>query len=131
MAETTSSAKRINQAKDAAHTLSSQLHSPFIFSLLQGPPLLTKQAAEQLRKCSKAVLDLARLLQDADAAVAGQLLDAVLRQHAVRSAGTLVAWVQKQPEQLFEFQAVDNDNSAPIEPAIIWWNAVILIRVHL
>jgi hypothetical protein len=93
--------RRVKQAEDAARKLASEISVPAMTKVLQQPPsLLTRQQEGLLLNSLHTLKKLDAAVLAAGTADTVQLLDAVLRQQAAQSVGTLVVWAQQQPEQL-------------------------------
>jgi hypothetical protein len=75
--------------------------------LQQMPSTINRKQEEQLFNCIRVVYALNDALEKAGAAETVRLLDALLQQHAARSAGTLIAWAQQEPEQLISITAIE------------------------
>jgi hypothetical protein len=93
-------ARRIKQAEEVGRRLKALLSSCSISQLLQRTPpaALTAEQEAHLSGC----FDLISLLSDdLDGAteLTTQLVDAMLKQQVASCVGSLVAWVQQQPEQ--------------------------------
>jgi hypothetical protein len=101
-------ARRIKQAEGIARELHKLLSSSPLFQLLQRTPpaALTAQLDVRLLHCGSLLEQMAAALKAVEAAVELRLLEALLQQQAVRSAGTLIAWVQQRREQLLAVESV-------------------------
>jgi hypothetical protein len=114
-------ARRIKQAEELAVRLRVLLSGSTMSQLLQHPPpaALTAEQEAQLLSCSNLMSQLTTALDEASS-LSTQLIDAVLKQQAAYHVGSLVAWVQQQPEQqLSELRVVAAAwlmDSAPVAP---------------
>jgi hypothetical protein len=100
-------ARRLKQAEEAARKLKALLNSPILSQLLQRTPptaLAAEQEAQQTR-CYTVISQLAAAVQEAPS-LKMQLVDAMLKQQVACSVGSLVTWVQQQPEQQLVLRAV-------------------------
>jgi hypothetical protein len=90
----------MKQAEEGACRLKALLGSTFMSQLLQrGPPAaLTAEQEAQLSRCCTVIDQLQVALTEAPS-LKLQLTDAMLKQQAACSVGSLVAWVQQEPEQ--------------------------------
>jgi hypothetical protein len=93
-------ARRLRQAEDVARKMKVLLSSPIISQLLQHSPpaALTAEQEAQLSCCCDVINQLAGALNEAPS-LRLRLVDAMLKQQAGCSIGSVVAWVQQQPEQ--------------------------------
>jgi hypothetical protein len=95
---------RVRKAEDAARKLTDQLRSPVMLGMLQHAPPVgfpDRQQAVQLPSIWTLQSQLVAALKETGSAETVQVLSALLRQQAARSVGTLVAWAQQQPDQLY------------------------------
>jgi hypothetical protein len=102
-------ARRIKHAEGIDRELHKHLSSSPLSELLQRTPpaALTAQQDVRLLHCGSLLEQMAAAFETADeAAVDLRLLEALLQQQAMRSAGTLIAWVQQRPEQLLAVKSV-------------------------
>jgi hypothetical protein len=101
-------ARRIKQAEGLARELHKLLSNTTLSQLLQRTrsASLTAEQEALLVDCGSLLDQMAVALQEDEAALDLRLLEAMLQQQAVQSAGTLVAWVQLQPEQLLSVKSV-------------------------
>jgi hypothetical protein len=112
-------ARRIKQAEEAARKLKALLASSILSQLLQRTPpaALTAQQQAQLTSCCDVISQLDAAFQGASS-LNLQLVDAMLRQQVACSIGSLVTWVQQQPEQqlldLIAAAFVSHQGSAPV-----------------
>jgi hypothetical protein len=93
-------ARRIKQAEELGRSLKALLSGSIISQLLQRTPpaALTAEQEAHLSRC----FDLISLLSDdveGATALTTQLVDAMLKQQVASCIGSLVTWVQQQPEQ--------------------------------
>jgi hypothetical protein len=93
-------AQRVKQAEEDARRLKSLLSSSFMSQLLQRAPpaALTAEQEAQLSRCCNVIDQLQAALTEAPS-LKLQLTDAMLKQQAACSVGSLLAWVQQEPEQ--------------------------------
>jgi hypothetical protein len=90
------------QALDAAQALQQLLATPSFSHLLQQPPptQLTAGQAAVMATCSASLKQLELGLASNGTAPTQQLLHALLNVKAVHKVGTLLAWLQQQPQPL-------------------------------
>jgi hypothetical protein len=111
-------AQRIKQAEEIARSLKSLLGGSVMSQLLQRTPprpaAFTAEQEAQLLRCCNAISQLEAALRETTSPRV-QLVDALLKQQVACSIGSLVAWVQQQPEQqLSEMRAgTGHQGSAP------------------
>jgi hypothetical protein len=128
-------AQRVKQAEEAARRLKALLGSSTMAQLLQRTPpaALTAEQKAQLSRCCDVISQLAAAVKDAPS-LRMQVLDAMLKQEAACSAGSLLTWVQQQPEQqLLDVTAVAiAGHQAPAAGAVRGTTAAIWVTsVHL
>jgi hypothetical protein len=116
------------------------VQSPAALKLLQQPPPGAAPTVEQRDLIGQTNMLLSTIaeqcnLQDtATAAATGRMLGVLLRQQAARSAGTLVAWLQQQPEQLQisllqqELDEADETKPAIITTANVWMSGLMCLN---
>jgi hypothetical protein len=97
------------------------------------PAALTAEQEAQLFLCCNLINQLAAALEEAPS-LKMQLVDAMLKQQVACNVGSLVTWVQQQPEQQLVVTAVvGNQGSAPVTctggstTGIVWTAAVHLL----
>jgi hypothetical protein len=99
----------MKQAEDVGRRLRALVSSSIVSQLLQRTPptALTAQQVAELSSCCDVVSHLQAALLEAPS-LQTQLVDATLKQQVACSVGTLITWVQQQPEQqLLDSGAVD------------------------
>jgi hypothetical protein len=101
------------------------MSSSTLSQLLQRTPpaSLTAEHEAHLLNCGSLFDLMVVALEAEEGAVQLRLLEAVLQQQAVRSAGTLVAWVQQQPEQLLTVNSVTSFTAATGSSALRCWTS--------
>jgi hypothetical protein len=132
-------AQRIKQAEEVARRLKALLSSSILSQLLQHAPpaALTAEQDAQLPRCCSVICQLETSLHEAPS-LKLQLVDAVLKQQAACSIGSLFTWVQQQPEQqlsdLGAITVAGHQGSAAVTlaagrpPASIWTACVNLLH---
>jgi hypothetical protein len=101
-------AQRIKQAEEVARRLKALLSGSIMSQLLQRtlPAALTAEQVAQLSSCWN-VIDQLQAALDKAPALRLQLEDALLKQQVACNIGSLVTWVQQQPQQqLLDVRAV-------------------------
>jgi hypothetical protein len=124
-------ARRIEQAEGFACELRELLSRSTLSQLLQrttSAPLTAEEDA-LLYDCG-CLLDQMAALQAGDEPVDISFLEAVLQQQAVRSAGTLIAWVQQRPEQLLAVESVMGFTATRGSGAPACWTAGVAFLNH-
>jgi hypothetical protein len=98
----------MKQAEELARRLKALLSSSILSQLLQRTPpaALTAEQEGQLKRCCDVLNQLEAALHEAPS-LRMQLADAMLKQQAACNIGSVVTWVQQQPEQqLSDLRAV-------------------------
>jgi hypothetical protein len=126
----------MKQAEEAARKLKALLSSAVMSQLLQPTPpagtppaALTAEQEAQLSRCCT-VIDQLQAALDQAPTLRLQLMDAMLKQKAAYSVGSLVTWVQQQPEKHL---LILRSGSAPLDfaaggtAASIWAAGVLLL----
>jgi hypothetical protein len=105
--------RRIKLAEGVAREITKMLRSSTMSQLLQRTPsaLLTAEHEALLLKCCSLLDQMCAALQADDVGLQLQLLEAVLQQQAVCSAGNLIAWMQQRPEQLLPMDSMLSSNA--------------------
>jgi hypothetical protein len=131
-------ARLIKQAEEAARRLKALLSSSIMSQLQHRTPPAAVNAEQeaQLSRCCSVITQLSDAFVDAPS-LKKQLLDAMLKQQVASDIGSLVAWVQQQPEQqrldLTAVAGAGHQGSAPVAfaagaaTAPIWADGVHLL----
>jgi hypothetical protein len=129
-------ARRIKQAEEVARRLKALLSSAIMSQLLQRTPpaasAFTAEQEAQLSSCGNVIRQLAAALDEAPS-LKVELVDVMLKQQVACSVGSLVMWVQQQPEQLLDVKAagqgrVPRTSVAGLIIASVWAAGVDLLK---
>jgi hypothetical protein len=125
--------QRIKKAEELARRFRALMSSPIMSQFLQctPPAALTAEQEAHLSRCCSVIWDMTEALSNAPS-LKMQLADAMLKQQVACNIGSVVTWVQQQPEpQLLDSRAVAVAGRQGVAPAGGMIAAVWAAGVHL